>query len=398
MANYQWLGIAESGQKISGTEPAVNSQKLQTALQARGIAVLQITKISSPLLSRAARISAKKIAVWTRQLAILAQANMELTHALAMTMQQNENSPLSKLINSIKLNVENGMSFADALRIHPDFFDKVYCSLIQAGEQSGQLDKILIQLADYQEQALLLQAKIAKALFYPIMVTVVALLVTAGLLIFVVPQFKNIFNSFHAQLPAFTQIILQISSVTAAHFKTLFLLILTAAFGFRYCLRKFVWLNNQLDKQLLKIPVLGHLLIATTCVRWTRILATLLNAGLSLVEALQITAKTISNQTIQMAMLKVIADISSGAAFYKALNKHSCFPSSVVQIISVGENGGQLALMLAKAAESEQYVLDRWIDYLSKWLEPAIMMVLAVVTGSLIIAMYLPVFKLGSVM
>lgn len=398
MANYLWLGISESGQKTGGKEQASNRQKLRLALQARGIAVLKITKIANPFFSRNARISAKKIAVWTRQLAILATANMELPHALAMTIQQNENSSLGKLIHSIKLQVENGMSFADALRTHPHFFDKVYCGLIQAGEQSGKLDKILIQLADYQEQNLLLQAKITKALFYPILVSVVALLVTAGLLIFVVPQFKNIFNSFHAQLPLFTQIIIQLSNTATAYVKKCFLLVLAAAFGFRYGLAKWVWLGQQLDKQLLKIPWVGSLLIATAGVRWARILGTLLNAGLSLVEALQITANTIANQTIRMAMLDVITEISSGTAFYQALNKHTCFPSSAIQMISVGENSGQLALMLEKAADAGQSLLDRWIEYLSKWLEPVIMMVLAVVTGSLIIAMYLPVFKLGSVM
>lgn len=393
---YEWQGIDQSGHKISGKEIADNAQKLTLVLQNRGIAILRIKKSLLPGRKQALKISSKEIVEWTRYMAILSQANVGLVNSLQMTVHEHQHPAFNKLMATLRKNIENGMGFAESLQLFPKYFDKIYCGLIQAGENSGTLEKMLEQLANYQEQMLNLRAKIVKALFYPATVAIVAIIVTAGLLIFVVPQFKNIFNNFNAQLPLFTQLVIQISGVLQIHAMKFILGIIVATVSYQYCISRFHWLKVRRDSLLLSLPVIGRLFNIGISAQWTRVLSTLLGAGLSLMDALQITEKTIPNQIIQMAMHEVIQRISAGSSFFQALSAHACFSLRITQMVNVGENSGQLVIMLGKIADIHQAILDRYIDYLSKWLEPMIMIVLSVITGSLIIAMYLPIFKLGA--
>ena len=392
---YEWQGINAAGQRVQDQQTAANSHDLYNQLQNQGIVVIKIKK-KLLLFGKFQKISMKQLAEFTHQLGILCQANVDLVTALQITVHEEYHTDLEKLIIAIKKNIENGMSLAESLNHFPLFFDKVYCALIEAGEQSGTLGKMLMQLADYQEKMLALRAKIAKALFYPAAVAVVATLITIGLLIFVVPQFKSIFNSFGAQLPGFTQVVIQISNALQVHAKKFLILIVIIVTCCRYSIRHFVKAQAWRDKILLRLPMVGRLLTVAFLARWTRLLATLLRAGLSLVDALRIAGKSISNQKIQRQMEEVIQRVIAGGAFNQALSIHTCFSSRITQMVAVGENTGQLSTMLEKIADGQQISLDRSIDYFSKWLEPAVMMILAIVTGGLIIAMYLPVFKLGA--
>jgi type IV pilus assembly protein PilC len=392
---YEWQGINATGQRVQDQQAAANSRDLFNQLQNQGIVVINIKK-KLLLFGKLQKISLKQLAEFTHQLGILCQANVDLVTALQITVHEEYHTDLEKLIIAIKKNIENGMSLAESLNHFPLFFDKVYCALIEAGEQSGTLGKMLMQLADYQEKMLTLRAKIAKALFYPAAVAVIATLITIGLLIFVVPQFKIIFTSFGAQLPGFTQVVIEISNGLQAHAKKFLILIVMIITSCRYAIRHFAKARTCLDNILLQLPMVGRLLTVAFLARWTRLLATLLRAGLSLVDALRIAGKSISNQKIQRQMDDVIQRVIDGGAFNQALSTHSCFSSRITQMIAVGENTGQLSTMLEKIAEGQQISLDRSIDYFSKWLEPVVMMILAIVTGGLIIAMYLPVFQLGA--
>jgi len=395
---YQWNGINRYGQRVSGAETAINSQKLSETLRNQGIVVLKIKKSLAGMQKNRKKISAKQLAEWTRQVAILTQANVDLVNTLNIVLQEIDNPVLFNTVTQIKNYIENGLSFADALQHFPTYFDKIYCSLIQAGEGSGTLSKMLIQLADYQEQMLALRAKIIKALFYPLSIALAAVLITLGLLMFVVPQFETIFANFGAQLPFFTQMILQVSATVHAHGKKTGLILLIAIISYRTLIRHFSQFSAWRDRFWLKIPLIGPLMTTAIFAQWTRILATLINAGLPLVEALCMANRTVANQSIQTALQDVIHQISAGSSFHQALSRHACFSRSMIQMITIGENAGQLAAMLEKIADSQQQILNRAIDYFSKWLEPAMMMILAIIIGSLIIAMYLPVFKLGAVM
>lgn len=395
---YQWNGVDPQGQRAHGKETANNAKELREILKNRGMAIFKIKKTTFFNLRRPKKISEKQLSELTAQIALLLQSNVDLINALQMMIQEADNSTLKTIVITIKKNIENGMSFSQSLNQFPQHFDKIYCGLIHAGEQSGTLGQMMKQLADYQEKMLSLRAKIKKSLFYPTTVAIVALLVTVGLLIFIVPQFENIFNNFGAKLPLFTQAVLKISHILQVHAKKMLLFLLAGFVSYRYFTRRYARFSAWVDQAVLRLPVVGELLLMAIFCRWTRVLATLLTAELSLVAALRIAKKTVSNRSIQTAMSAVIQQVSAGSLFYQALSAHSCFSRRIIQMIAVGENAGQLAVMLEKIADNQQAALDNRVDYFSKWLEPAIMIILAVITGSLIIAMYLPVFQLGAVM
>lgn len=395
---YEWQGINIHGQKIDGVATVAHQKILWTQLENRGIVVLRIKKNKLASRTTYQKISRNKLTEFTRQFAILCQANVAVVDALQIIQREDPHLPLKNLLGALKKNIENGLSLGEAFQQFPQYFDKIYCGLIQAGEQSSSLAKLLAQLADYQEQMLTLRAKITKALFYPVTVALVAAIITAGLLIFVVPQFKNIFHSFGAELPWFTQTIMQISSWVQYGYQQWLGGLILGGIAYRYLIPHFNWVNAWRDRLALQLPIIGGLLTTAIFARWARILATLLNAGLPLIDALRMANPTIGNHIVQAAMENVLHQVSSGIHFSQALSAHACCPHRLIQMITVGESAGQLAAMLEKVAHWQQAELDRSIDYFSKWLEPAVMMILAAITGSLIIAMYLPIFKLGGIM
>lgn len=394
---YLWYGINHLGERIEGKEFAPNYQQLKHQLHNRDIVVLHSKKILVWRWRRAIKITRKIIADFTQQLAILSQANLELVPALTILSEQDSHPTLQTLIISLQQHIENGATFSDALAKFPSYFDNIYCGLIYAGEQSGTLSQMLAQLADYQEQILNLQAKIIKTLFYPVTILIVALLITSGLLIFIVPQFEKIFKNFGAQLPLFTQGVIALSNGLRAYFWEFLLLIFTIIIIYHKFIKHSPKFCAWRDRQLLSLPILGQLLLNSILARWTKILATLLAAGLPLLTALQIAEKTIANQFFQKALTETIKQIHSGQTFYQALHNSALFPRRIVQMIGVGESSGQIIAMLNKIADIQRTTLDKMIDYFSKWLEPVMMLLIAAVTATLIIAMYLPVFRLGEV-
>lgn len=393
---YQWQGINHLGQRVHGREIATNSKNLKERLQNRDIVVLTVKKNLAWRKPFSTKISIKIIADFTRQLAILCVSNLELVQALQILSSQDTHPALQNLIVSIKKHIENGLTFSQTLAKFPQYFDHVFCGLIQAGEQSGTLGQMLTQLADHQEQILNLKTKIIKTLFYPLTILVVAMLITSGLLIFVVPQFENIFKNFGAELPLFTQMIIHFSNKMRSHFLIISIVLILLMFVYLKSIKHSPGFCTWRDRQLLRIPVIGKLLLTSLLAQWTRILATLLAAGLPLLAALQMAANTITHQTFQNALLEVIKQINNGQTFGYAIQNNSLFPQRVVQMISVGENSGQMVAMLYKISEVQQISLDRAIDYSSKWLEPALMLLIAAITSALIVAMYLPVFRLGA--
>jgi len=393
---FKWTGVDQSGLIIQGSECAENYEKLRLKLQVRSITVLKIKKQNNHLKARKKKISSKLLADFSRQIAILIQAKVDLINSLQIIIQEQKHPHLITLLKNIKLNIEQGHTFADTLKQYPLYFDKVYCGLIHAGEQSGTLGEMLQQLADHQDKMLHLRSKIIKALFYPTAVALIALSITVGLLIFVVPQFKNIFMSFGAQLPWFTQVVLHLSSLVQKEALKIILIIGCLIMTCRFLSEKFSFIKSGLDLGFLKIPFVGKIILSAFLTQWASILATLLTAGLSLIDSLEIAQKTVTNLTLQSIMESVQNKVSSGALFYQALSSYEYFPQRCIQMIAIGENSGQLALMLQKIADGQQRSLDDYVDYFSKWLEPITMIFLAIITGSLIIAMYLPVFKLGA--
>jgi type IV pilus assembly protein PilC len=343
------------------------------------------------------QISVKKLAEFTHQLATLCQAKIDLSQALFILIQEENNLNMKSMMMTIKNNIENGMSFSESLSAFPKYFDTIYCGLVAAGEKSGALENILLQLSSYQDRRLELRAKIAQSLFYPSIVLASAIFMTIGLLIFVVPQFTHIFNSFGAKLPLFTQCVIHISQILQHDSLQLLVVVITGVLVYRYILRRWTWFRMQQAIFLWRLPMIGPLLMTALLAGWTRLLATLLKADLSLMESLQIAGQTITHPSLRMVMGDMMDRIGGGSTFSEALAVHERWFRAIVQMVTVGENAGQLAMMLEKIADIQQKALDQRVNYLSKWLEPAVMLILAGITGSLIIAIYLPVFRLGGV-
>lgn len=393
---YRWYGINAHGQRVHGRRIAHNSNQLRQQLHSEGISVLSIRKIWT-LQNHSKKISAKHLADFTRQVAILYQANIALTLIFKIIKQEDHNLRLQILILALLEHVENGMTLSQALAQFPQYFDNIYCGLVQAGEASGSLSQTLSQLADHQEQMLSLREKIAKAMYYPAATLTIALLITWGLLIFVVPQFQNIFSNFGSQLPLFTQLIIKLSLLLRQHFLFGVISLFSLFFLFKILLKNSTSWSSWIEDKLLCLPILGKILHATIIAHWSQILATTLIAGIPLIDALQIAAKAIPSRSYQRSLSFLILAINNGQTFYQALQSCSFFTPRIIQMIMVGESSGQLTFMLHKISQIQQSQLNKRIELLSKWLEPFIMMILAILIGSLIIAMYLPIFKLGAV-
>ena len=395
---FSWHGIDKRGTEISGETKAETSLLLKAELRRQGIKPTKIKKVSKPLFSQTTKkISAKDIAIFARQLATMMSAGVPLVQAFEITAKGHENITMQTMLIDIKNNIEGGNSLVNALREHPNHFDALFCNLIAAGEQSGTLETLLDKIALYKEKTEAIKAKVKKALFYPTAVVIVALIVCVILLIYVVPQFQEIFSSFGAELPTFTRLVINLSEFMQVYWWILFATGAGIIFGIRELRKCFFKVRKQCDRIALKLPIVGTILEKSAIARFSRTLSTMFAAGVPLVEAMNSVAGAAGNILFHEAILNIKEEVSAGTQLHKSMQSCELFPNMVVQMISIGEESGSLDDMLAKVADFYEDDVDNLVEGLSSLLEPLIMSVLGVLVGGLVVAMYLPIFQMGSV-
>lgn len=392
--NFAWEGKNKSGKEVRGEMRAASESVVRTTLRRQGI---MVSKVKKQKMRGGGSITEKDIALFTRQLATMMKAGVPLLQSFDIVGKGNSNAAVAKLLLDIKTEVETGSSLNQAFRKYPLYFDALFCNLVQAGEQAGILESLLDRLATYKEKILGIKKKIKGALFYPISVLVVAFIVVAVIMIFVIPQFKSVFAGFGADLPAPTMVVITISEVFVAYWWAIFGGIGGAVYGFMETWKRSTAMQIFMDRLSLKLPVFGDLLIKSAIARWTRTLSTMFAAGVPLVEALDSVAGAAGNYVYKVATKQIQAEVSTGNSLTAAMQNADIFPSMVIQMVAIGEESGQLDSMLSKVADFFDEEVDNSVDALSSLMEPMIMVVLGGLIGGIIIAMYLPIFKLGSV-
>ena len=398
LVQFVWQGKDRRGQTRKGEVSATSLSDAKNLLRRQGISANRVKKLSKPLFgSGAAKITAADISVTSRQIATMLSAGVTLIQSLEMIAQGHAKVSMRKLLGEITEEVKAGNPLSSALRKHPNYFDDLYCDLVYTGEQSGALELIYDRIATYKEKAEALKSKIKKAMFYPIAVVVVAFIVTTILLVFVVPQFEEIFSSFGAELPAFTQFVLGISRFVQDYGIFIAIAVGTAGFLFGRAYKKSQKLRDSCDKLVLKIPVIGEILKKASIARFTRTLATTFSAGVPLIGALESAAGASGNAVYREAILYMRKEVAGGIPMHVAMRATNVFPDMVTQMIAIGEESGAVDEMLSKIATIYEAEVDDMVDGLTSLLEPMIMAVLGVVIGGLIVAMYLPIFDMGNV-
>jgi type IV pilus assembly protein PilC len=392
---FAWEGRDKKGNKVKGNSLAPDEPALRAELRRQGIAASRIRKQSQRL--KGGKVTPGDIAIFSRQLATMLAAGIPLVQGLDIVGNGHDKPAVQKLILSIKADIEGGTSLHEALSKHPLHFDELYTNLVEAGEQAGALESLLDKIATYKEKTEALKKKVKKALFYPAAVMVVAIIVTVILLVFVIPQFESLFKGFGADLPAFTQMVINLSKFVQHN--GIFLAILTGGsiYAFIYFKKRSKAMRVFLDRLSLKIPIIGPILNKAAIARYARTLATMFAAGVPLVEALESVAGATGNIVYETAVLKMKDEVATGQRLQRAMESTGLFPNMVVQMIAVGEESGSLDTMSGKVATFYEAEVDNAVDAMSSLLEPLIMAVLGVLVGGLVIAMYLPIFKLGSV-
>ena len=397
-STFVYSGANKKGQAVKGEISAMSVLEAKNLLRRQGISAKKVKKLSTPLFGKGAqKIKPVDIAVVSRQLATMLSAGVTLIQSIDMIAQGHNNVKMRKMLSDISGEVKAGNPLSNSLRKHPDQFDDLYCDLVETGEQSGALETIYDRIAIYKEKAEALKSKIKKAMFYPVAVVVVAFIVTTILLIFVVPQFEEIFSSFGAELPAFTQFVLMISRFMQDY--GLFVGAGVFVFGvlFKRAHKKSKKLRDSVDAKILKIPVIGEILKKASVARFTRTLSTTFAAGVPLISALDSAAGAAGNAIFRDAILFVKKEVAGGIQMNTAMRGTGVFPEMVVQMIAIGEEAGAVDEMLSKIATIYEAEVDDMVDGLTSLLEPMIMAVLGVVIGGLIVAMYLPIFEMGNV-
>ncbi|GHF79595.1 type II secretion system F family protein [Thalassotalea marina] len=396
---FLWQGVNRKGKKVNGELSAASMLELKAQLRKQGITPGRIKKKPKPLfgLGGDKKIIPADIATITRQIATMLGAGVPLVQTIEMIGKGHNNGNMQKLLGDIGNKLQSGIPLSECLRDHPRYFDGLYCDLVHSGEQSGSLETIYDRIATYKEKAEALKAKIKKAMTYPIAVLVVAAIVTSILLIFVVPVFKEIFDSFGAELPAFTLLVLAISEFMQSYWYIGLGIVFVAGFLFKRAhlnSRKF---RDNVDKNILKLPVVGDLLKKAAVARYARTLSTTFAAGVPLPDALESAAGASGNAVFRDAILEIRSEVSSGMQMNLAMRNCNIFPDMVIQMVAIGEESGAVDDMLAKVATVYEQQVDDAVDSLTSLLEPMIMAVLGVVIGGLIVAMYLPIFQIGQV-
>jgi len=396
---FQWQGVNRKGKKISGELSSKNMLELKAQLRKQGITPGKIKKKAKPLFGMGGpkAITPADICVVTRQIATMLGAGVPLVQTVEMIGNGSNNENMQKLLADIGNKLQSGIPLSECLREHPKYFDGLYCDLVNSGEQSGALETIYDRVATYKEKAEALKSKIKKAMTYPVAVLVIAAIITSILLIFVVPVFKDIFDSFGAELPAFTLLVIALSEFMQSYWY----IGLGALYGAGYLFKK-AHLNSQkfrdnVDVKILKIPVIGDLLKKAAVARYARTLSTTFAAGVPLPDALESAAGASGNAVFRDAILEIRSEVSSGMQMNLAMRNCAIFPDMVIQMVAIGEESGAVDDMLAKVATVYEQQVDDAVDSLTSLLEPMIMAVLGVVIGGLIIAMYLPIFQIGQI-
>ncbi|MBT8140664.1 MAG: type II secretion system F family protein [Gammaproteobacteria bacterium] len=399
MQTYVWEGKDRSG-KIAKGELTIGNQALAKAqLRKQGIVVKTVKRKPKPLFGeRSKAIKPMDIAVFTRQLATMLKAGVPLVQAFDIVAEGLDNASMRKLVIDMKNDVASGAGLANSLTKHPKYFDDLFCNLVNAGEQSGALETMLDRVATYKEKTEILKGKIKKAMTYPIAVVVVAIVVTALLLVKVVPQFAETFSSFGADLPAFTQFVVMLSEWAQANWLIGLVMIIAGSFAFGQARERSQAFSDWFDSIMLKMPVVGEIIEKSVVARFGRTLATTFSAGVPLVDSLDSVAGAAGNAVYKKAIFEIRDEVTAGLQLNQAVKNTGIFPTMLIQMISIGEESGALDEMLEKVALHYEAEVDNSIDSLTALLEPLIMSVLGVLVGGLMIAMYLPIFQLGNVM
>jgi type IV pilus assembly protein PilC len=398
-AVFIWEGTDRQGRRSRGEISSPNQAAARAELRRQGITARRLKRKSEGLLARfrAGRIVSADIALFTRQMSTMMRAGVPLVQAFDIVADGVEKQSVATLVRSIRNDVASGGNFADALRRHPIYFDELFCNLVAAGEQAGALETMLDRIATYKEKSESLKAKVRKAMTYPAAVIAVAVIVTGILLIKVVPQFEQVFAGFGAELPAFTRFVITLSEFVQATWLVLLLGLAAAGSGFVAIYRRSRPLRDQADRLVLRLPVAGNIIRKSAVARYARTLSTTFAAGVPLVEALNSVAGATGNSVYVQAVERVRDDVSTGQQLHFAMRSTGVFPNMVSQMVAIGEEAGALDTMLDKAASYYEEQVDNAVDNLTALMEPMIMAVLGVLVGGLIVAMYLPIFQLGSV-
>ncbi|MEK1943599.1 MAG: type II secretion system F family protein [Pseudomonas sp.] len=396
-STFSWEGTDKKGSKVKGEMSGQNPALVKAQLRKQGVNPTKVRKKAVSLFGKGKKIKPMDIAMFARQMATMMKAGVPLLQSFDIIAEGVENPNMRKLVDDIKQQVAAGNSFATALRSQPLYFDDLFCNLVDAGEQAGALESLLDRIATYKEKTEQLKAKIKKAMNYPIAVIVVALIVSAILLIKVVPQFQSVFSGFGAELPAFTMWVIGLSEALQKWWFVILIGVFGATFGIKQAFKRSQKVRDGFDRFILKMPIVGDIIYKSSIARFARTLSTTFAAGVPLVEALDSVAGATGNIVFKSATMKVKSDVSSGMQLNFSMRTTGVFPSMAIQMTAIGEESGALDTMLDKVASYYEEEVDNMVDGLTSLMEPLIMSVLGVLVGGLVIAMYLPIFQLGSV-
>ena len=391
---FEWQGKDRNGKPVRGETRAAGENQVRAALRRQGVIP---TKIKKRWMRSGKSIKPKDLAIFTRQLATMMKAGVPLLQAFDIVGRGNPNPSVTRLLNDIRTDVETGTSLSAAFRKFPLYFDNLYCNLVEAGETAGILDQLLDRLAVYMEKTEAIKSKIKSALMYPISVLIVAFVVTAVIMIFVVPAFKEVFSNFGADLPAPTLAVIAISEIFVKYWWLIFGGLGGGFYFFMQAWRRNKKMQQVMDRIMLKMPIFGTLVDKSCIARWTRTLSTMFAAGVPLVEALDSVGGAAGNWVYESATIKIQQEVSTGTALTVAMTNANLFPSMVLQMCSIGEESGSLDHMLGKAADFYEAEVDDMVAGISSLMEPIIIVILGTVIGGIVVAMYLPIFKLGQV-
>jgi len=395
-ASFLWEGMDKRGKKVKGQLMAGGEAMVNSVLRRQGIKVTKVKK-QSTLFSGAKRITDKDITLFTRQLATMMKAGVPLLQAFDIVGRGHSNPSVQRLLAEIKADIEKGSSLTQSFGRHPLYFDTLFCNLVGAGESAGILDGVLERLATYKEKILAIKSKIKSALFYPVSIIVVAFIITAVIMIFVIPAFKDLFSSFGADLPGPTLVVMAISDFFVEWWWAIFGTIGGGIYALLYTWKRSRKMQMFMDRVMLKLPIFGAVIEKATIARWTRTLSTMFAAGVPLVEALDSVGGASGNQVFVEATNKIRGEVSTGTALTVAMQNSGRFPNMVLQMTAIGEESGALDSMLGKVADFYEAEVDDAVAALSSLMEPIIMVVLGTLIGGMVVAMYLPIFKMGSV-
>ena len=391
---FHWEGRDKAGRVIKGEMRAGGESVVAAALRRRGV---MATKIKKQAFARGRKISEKDLAIFTRQLSTMLRAGVPLLQCFDIVGRGHSNPSMARLLNEIRMDIETGTSLNQAFRKYPLYFDPLFCNLVAAGEQAGILETLLDRLAQYKEKTLALKGKIKKAMFYPLMIILVAILITAVIMVFVIPSFKTVFTNFGADLPAPTLMVIAMSDFTVEYWYILLFGTVGSIYFLIQAWRRSPKVQMIVDRLMLKPPVIGELLMKASVARWTRTLSTTFAAGVPLVEALDSVGPAAGNAVYREATKQVQSEVNIGTSLAQAMQNSGVFPNMAVQMTSIGEESGSLDSMLSKVADYYEREVDETVDALASLIEPMIMVVLGVIVGGIVIAIYLPIFKLGQV-